>query len=215
MFTGLIEQVGTVRSLQVRGSTALAEIAAQGMTQGLREGDSIAVNGTCLTVAGLSQQGFNAELSEETLSRTSFGEMQPGSKVNLERPLLPTTRLGGHFVQGHVDGVGKVASIQSENGFACYEFSFPADLQPYIVEKGSIAVDGISLTVARLRRHSFQVAVIPHTLANTNLRDRRVGDSVNLECDILAKYVESLLSYRAESKKGPTLTFEYLKERGY
>jgi riboflavin synthase len=215
MFTGLIEEVGTVRSLQLRGSSAITEVEAQQMMAGLREGDSIAVNGTCLTVTSLSQQGFIAELSQETLARTSFGEMQPGSKVNLERPLLPTTRLGGHFVQGHVDGVGKVASIRSESGFAHYEFSFPADLQPYIVEKGSIAVDGISLTVASLGRHSFQVAVIPHTLANTNLRDRRVGDSVNLECDILAKYVESLSSYRAESKKRPRLTFEYLKEQGY
>jgi len=215
MFTGLIEEVGTIQSFQLRGGTAVAEIAARNLTPGLREGDSIAVNGTCLTVIGLIQQGFSAELSQETLARTSFGEMQPGSKVNLERPLLPTTRLGGHFVQGHVDGVGKVTGIHREQGFARYEFSFPADLQPYIVEKGSIAIDGISLTIASLAGCSFQVAVIPHTLANTNLPDRRVGDSVNLECDILAKYVASLSNYRAEPKKVPTLTFEYLKEQGY
>lgn len=215
MFTGLIEEVGTVRTLRLEGSTAVTEIEAQRVMEGLREGDSVAVNGTCLTVARLSQQGFIAELSQETLARTSLGEMQPGSKVNLERPLLPTTRLGGHFVQGHVDGVGKVASIHSEKGFAHYEFSFPAELQPYIVEKGSIAVDGISLTVARLGSHSFQVAIIPHTLGNTNLRERRAGDSVNLECDILAKYVESLSNHQAEPKKKPSLTLEYLKEQGY
>src|SRR5262249_30875182 len=215
MFTGLVEEVGTIQSFQLRGATAVAEIAARNLTPGLREGDSIAVNGACLTVIGLTQQGFSAELSQETLARTSFGEMQPGSKVNLERPLLPTTRLGGHFVQGHVDGVGKVIGIHPEQGFARYEFSFPADLQPYIVEKGSIAVDGISLTIASLARCSFQVAIIPHTLANTNLPGRHVGDSVNLECDILAKYVASLSGYRAEPKKGSTLTFEYLKEQGY
>jgi riboflavin synthase len=215
MFTGLIEEVGTLRSFQQRGGTALAEIAVQGVVHGLREGDSIAVNGTCLTVTSLTQQGFSSELSQETLARTSFGEMRPGGKVNLERPLLPTTRLGGHFVQGHVDGVGKVTSIHSEHGFARYEFSFPVGLQPYFVEKGSVAVDGISLTVASLTPCSFQVAVIPHTLSNTNLPDRQVGDSVNLECDILAKYVASLLSCRAESKKGPALAFEYLKEQGY
>jgi riboflavin synthase len=215
VFTGLIEEVGTVRTLRLEGSTAVTEIEAQRMMDGLREGDSVAVNGTCLTVVRLNQQGFIAELSQETLARTSLGEMQPGCKVNLERPLLPTTRLGGHFVQGHVDGVGKIASIHSENGFAHYEFSFPSELRPYIVDKGSIAVDGISLTVARLSSHSFQVAIIPHTLANTNLRERRAGDSVNLECDILAKYVESLSKHRAESKNKPSLTFEYLKEQGY
>jgi riboflavin synthase len=215
MFTGLIEEVGILRSLQRRGNTAVTEIATQGIIEGLREGDSIAVNGTCLTIAGMSQQGFIAELSQETLTRTNLGESKPGSKVNLERPLLPTTRLGGHFVQGHVDGVGRVVAVHSENGFARYEFSFPVGLQPYIVEKGSIAVDGISLTVACLGRHSFEVAVIPHTLANTTLQDRRVGDPVNLECDILAKYVESLSNYRTDTAKRSPFTFEHLKEQGY
>jgi len=215
MFTGLIEEIGIVHSLRAQDGTAVIEIAVPSTVEGLREGESIAVNGTCLTVTGFIHHGFKAELSPETLARTSFGEMQPGHKVNLERPLLPTTRLGGHFVQGHVDGVGKVVGIHSEGGFARYEFSFPADLRPYLVDKGSIAIDGISLTIACLGTHSFQVAVIPHTLANTNLQDRHVGDAVNLECDILAKYVGSLLSYGAEPKSKSPLTFEYLKEQGY
>jgi riboflavin synthase len=215
MFTGLIEEVGIIRSSQVRGTTAIAEIEAESVLKELRTGDSIAVNGICLTVASLSQQGFISELSQETLRRTNLGEIRAGSKVNLERPLLPTTRLGGHFVQGHVDGVGRVTRIESGSSFADYEFSFPAVLGSYIVEKGSIAVDGISLTVARLDMHSFRVALIPHTLAHTNLQDRRVGDSVNLECDILAKYVQSFLNHRAESKSRPPLTLDYLKDQGY
>jgi riboflavin synthase len=215
MFTGLIEEVGIIRSAQVRGTTAIAEIEAESVLKELRPGDSIAVNGICLTVASLSQQGFISELSQETLRRTNLGEIRAGSKVNLERPLLPTTRLGGHFVQGHIDGVGRVTSIESGGGFADYEFSFPAVLGSYIVEKGSMAVDGISLTVARLDMHSFRVALIPHTLAHTNLQDRRVGDSVNLECDILAKYVQSFLNHRAESKSRPPLTLDYLKDQGY
>lgn len=215
MFTGLIEEVGTVRSLQSRGTTAVTEIEAQQIMPELRPGDSIAVNGICLTVARLSRRRFISELSQETLRRTNLGEIRAGTKVNLERPLLPTTRLGGHFVQGHVDGLGKVAAIQSGNDFADYEFSFPADLESYIVEKGSIAVDGISLTVASLGMHSFRVALIPHTLTHTNLRERRVGDSVNLECDILAKYVQSFLNNRAAAKSGHPLTLEYLKDQGY
>ena len=133
----------------------------------------------------------------------------------MELTLLPTTRLGGHFVQGHIDCVGKVLTIESGNGFGFYRFSLPSPIKPYIVEKGSIAVDGISLTISRLDSDSFQVAIIPHTLKNTNLWERRIGDLVNLECDVLAKYVESLLSHRVSLDKTSGLTVEYLKERGY
>jgi riboflavin synthase len=178
-------------------------------------GESVAANGVCLTVRSKTPQGFLSELSSETLSRSSLGALRPGDLVNLERPLLPTMRLGGHFVQGHVDGVGKVVSMNTEGSFAVSEFSLPSQMRRYVVEKGSIAVDGISLTVASLRSGSFTVALIPHTLENTNLQTRKVGDSVNLECDILAKYVESLLERRSEPEKTNPLSEEYLRERGY
>jgi riboflavin synthase len=215
MFTGLIEEVGVIQSFQLQGETATIEIQAQKVTAELREGDSIAVNGTCLTVTGSSPKSFLAELSQETLARTNLGRVQPGNRVNLERPLLPTSRLGGHFVQGHVDGIARVTSIHADGRFALYEFRFPSELRHYIVEKGSIAVDGISLTVAKLDKHSFQVAIIPHTLNNTNLPERQVGDSVNLECDILAKYVEALSNRQKESDARPPLTLQYLKDQGY
>jgi len=215
MFTGIIEEVGKVKSVQISSSPAAIEIEAARVLESLEPGDSVAVNGTCLTVRTKKKRSFRAELSQETLVRTNLGQLPPGNRVNLERALLPTTRLGGHFVQGHIDGVAKVLTIESENGFAFYRFSLPSPIKPYVVEKGSIAVDGISLTVSRLEGDSFQVAIIPHTLENTNLGERRIGDLVNLECDVLAKYVESLLSHRANLEKRSGLTVEYLKERGY
>jgi riboflavin synthase len=215
MFTGIIEEVGIVKVLQFIKDTAAIKIEATSILDDLRQGSSIAVNGVCLTVRERTRQGFQAELSQETLARSSFGRLKKGSRVNLERPLLATGRLGGHFVQGHVDSVGTVLAIDSKDGFANYQFSLPPEIQPYVVEKGSIAVDGISLTVAQLRQDSFQVAVIPHTLENTNLSTRRVRDLVNLECDVLAKYVESILKQRPELKKESGLTIETLREQGY
>jgi riboflavin synthase len=215
MFTGIIEEVGKVKSLEFRGNVALIEIEATKVLEGLQRGESMAVNGVCLTVRVIGSGGFQSELSQETLTRTNLRYMELRSRVNLERPLSPTSRLGGHFVQGHVDGVGQVVAIDLEDGFAYYQFSFPSQIQPYIVEKGSIAVDGISLTIAALEKDSFKVAVVPHTLENTNLNTRYVGDWTNLECDILAKYVESLLKYRSDSKRESGLTVEYLRDRGY
>jgi riboflavin synthase len=215
MFTGIIEEVGQVKSLQHSLDTASLQVEARRVLEGLQLGDSIAVNGVCLTVRRMAPQTFVAELSQETLSRSSLGELKAGGLVNLERPLLPTTRLGGHFVQGHVDGIGKVLSIQAKGGFAVCEFSLPLSIRRYVVEKGSIAVDGISLTVASLQPGSFQVALIPHTLENTNFRGRKLGDKVNLECDVLAKYVESLLNKPSEPTNKPGLTEEYLRDQGY
>lgn len=215
MFTGIIEAVGSVRTLQRSGSTAALEIGATQVLDGLSPGDSIAVNGVCLTVRKLSSRGFLTELSAETLNRSSLGELKPSSLVNLERPLLPTSRLGGHFVQGHVDGVGKVLAMRKEEEFAVGEFSLPASLRRYVVEKGSIAVDGISLTVAALKNGSFEVALIPHTLQNTNLQSSQPGSSVNLECDVLAKYVESFLNRNPARVAHSPLTVEYLRDKGY
>ena len=178
-------------------------------------GDSIAVNGVCLTVRRLSSGRFQAELSEETLKRSSLGNLKKQSLVNLERPLLAASRLGGHFVQGHVDAVGKVLAIRVDGEFAVWKFFLPDFIERYVVEKGSIAIDGISLTVASLTKGAIEVALIPHTLENTNLRMRQTGDEVNFECDVLAKYVESMLKQRENNQARSQLTEQYLKDRGY
>lgn len=215
MFTGIIEEVGRVDALSRRGTAALLEVRATKVLEGMQLGDSVAVNGVCLTVRRLSSGSFHAELSEETLHRSSLGNLKKGNLVNLERPLLATSRLGGHFVQGHVDAVGKVMAIRVDGDFAVWRFLLPDSIERYVVEKGSIAIDGISLTVASLTKGAIDVALIPHTLENTNLRTRQIGDEVNLECDVLAKYVESMLKQRESNQGKPRLTEQYLKDRGY
>jgi riboflavin synthase len=215
MFTGLVEEVGRIHSIRFEGDTALLEIEAQRILEGMEKGDSLAVNGVCLTASRIQPPRFQAELSSETVHRTGFRDARSGTRVNLERALLPSRRLGGHFVQGHVDAVATVLSLRREGKFAFYEFSIPPGLKPYLVEKGSVALDGISLTVARLRDDAFEVALIPHTLAQTTLGNFQVGLRVNLECDILAKYVESLLARREELPEKGKLTLDYLKEQGY
>lgn len=214
MFTGIIEEVGNVSSIQRSRETATMAVRAVKVLEGMQLGDSVAVNGVCLTVRQLAKQDFQVEISSETLKRTNLGEIKIGSDVNLERPLTPGSRLGGHFVQGHVDGTGQVLLIESREGFGVWKFSFPKELRPYIVEKGSISVNGVSLTVAKLTEQSFEVALIPHTLENTNFHNIVAGRIVNLEVDVLAKYVESLLAKRSDLNK-PHLSEEYLKEQGY
>jgi len=214
MFTGIIEEVGKVGSIQRSRETATMTVSAVKVLDGMQLGDSVAVNGVCLTVRQLTERDFQVEISSETLKRSNLGEIRIGSEVNLERPLTPGSRLGGHFVQGHVDGTSQVLSIESREGFGVWEFSIRTELRPYIVEKGSISVNGVSLTVAKPAERSFEVALIPHTLENTNFRHFVVGSTVNLEVDILAKYVESFLSKRSDAKKSP-LSEEYLKEQGY
>jgi riboflavin synthase len=215
MFTGIIEEVGRVDTLSRRGTSAVLEVLATRVLENMQLGDSLAVNGVCLTVRRQSSGRFQVELSQETLNRSSLGNLQGGSLVNLERPLLPTSRLGGHFVQGHVDAVGKVLAIRTDGDFAVWKVFLPDSIERYVVEKGSIAVDGISLTVASLTREAFEVALIPHTLENTNLRALQIGDEVNLECDVLAKYVESMLKQRKIRPPKSRLTEDYLKERGF
>lgn len=215
MFTGIIQHVGRVRSLRRRGDTALLEALAPHLNSELRPGDSVAVNGACLTVTGRDGKRFQADLSRETLERSNLGNLSSGDSINLELPLLPTARLGGHFVQGHVDAVARVVRIEKQQAFALFRFSLPAGTGAYVVEKGSIAVDGISLTVSGLGKDFFEVAIIPHTLEHTNLSQRKPGDRVNLECDILAKYVEAALSHRRPDGSRDGLTAEYLRDQGY
>jgi riboflavin synthase len=215
MFTGIIQDVGRVRSLTRRGEAALLEASAPRVSSELHPGDSVAINGVCLTVTRRDGKGFQADLSRETLERSNLGNLGSGDSINLELPLLPTARLGGHFVQGHVDAVARVLGIEKQRAFALFRFSLPAGMKAYVVEKGSIAVDGISLTVSRLGKDFFEVAIIPHTLEHTNLARRRPGDRVNLECDILAKYVEAALSNRRHNGSHAGLTAQYLRDRGY
>ncbi len=189
MFTGLVEEVGSIAARTGRGLT----IAAETVMEQMRLGDSMAVNGTCLTVVEFSGNRFRVELAPETLRRTALGELAAGSLVNLERPLAVSDRLGGHIVQGHVDATGRVMSIRPEGDCSIFRIRVPKGLMPYIVAKGFVAVDGISLTVVDKGAASFTVSVIPYTFVNTNLQEKSAGRRVNLEVDILAKYVESLL----------------------
>jgi riboflavin synthase len=197
MFTGIVEAMGDVRAVEERGDIVSATIAT-GLASSLVLGSSIAVNGCCLTAVDVTEGGFRCELTPETLRRTAFGRrLQTASRVNLERAMRADGRLEGHIVQGHVDGVGELREMRWLGESAEATFSLPEPLARYVVEKGSIAVDGISLTVASLAPGAFAVALIPHTLDVTTLGVLRPGEPVNLEVDVLAKYVERLLSYRA------------------
>ncbi len=216
MFTGLIEEVGRIRRLALTGMGGELCVEARAVLSDLRTGGSLAVNGVCLTVTDVQRDHFSAHLSAETLRRTTFGRARVGQLVNLERPLRPGDRLGGHIVQGHVDGVGRFLARRPEGESWIFRFAFPSDLRRYLVLKGSIAVDGISLTIAGLSEEWFEVAIIPHTFQMTNLRELRPGDGVNLEVDVLAKYVERLMEPLRVSlrSQAPGVMYELLKERG-
>ena len=221
MFTGITEQVGRIESLQssAGGGTLRVHIPAasnpnSSIAQGMKLGDSISVNGCCLTVTKFDEHHFSADLSGETLHRTNFGEKKPGDFVNLERPLAAGARLGGHFMQGHVDGIGRVTRLTPEGESWWLSVRIPEDLRRYVAEKGSIAVDGISLTVAKWHDGIVDIAIIPFTHKHTSVHDMTVNDAINIETDILAKYVESLLKTdKAPAHSG--LTVQRLVEEGF
>jgi riboflavin synthase len=195
MFTGIVEEVGEIAAADRRADVLVVRVRARTVTAALPRGASIAVDGCCLTAVEASADGFTCELTRETLDRTGFAQrLVPGALVNLERPMRADGRFDGHIVQGHVDGAGEILALQRSGEAAELSVGVPPALERYIVEKGSIAVDGISLTVAALRPGGFSVAVIPYTLDHTNLRAARPGDRVNLEIDVIAKYVERLLA---------------------
>lgn len=196
MFTGLIETVGEVVSLTPQATGARIRVRAASIVKDACEGDSICVNGVCLTAISIRKRSFFADLAPETLMRTNLSTLKPGDLVNLERSLLPTTRLGGHLLQGHVDGVASIVSIKGlGDGNWWLTIALPEALERYLVFKGSIAIDGISLTVATVEGKQVGVTIIPHTWLHTNLQQRKPGDLVNLETDVIAKYVEKMLSH--------------------
>jgi riboflavin synthase len=196
MFTGIIEELGTVASIETRSDGARIRIAASLVTEDSKDGDSIAVNGVCLTALDISPDGFSADLSQETLDRSTLGSLAKGSRVNLERAVTPSTRLGGHIVQGHVDGRGTYISAERKGDFYTLKIGFPNELACYFVYKGSVAVEGISLTIAALEENSFEIAIIPKTWQLTNLSTLKSGEFVNLEVDVIAKYVERMMFFK-------------------
>ncbi len=210
MFTGIIEEVGAVRHIRMGSASCVITVGAEKVLTDVHIGDSIAVNGTCLTVCGFDGGSFSADVMPETMRRTNLGTLAPGSPVNLERAMAANGRFGGHIVSGHIDGTGQVRSLRREDNAVWVRIAASSDILRYIVEKGSIAIDGISLTVASVTAQDFAVSVIPHTGEETTLLHKKPGDIVNLECDILAKYVEKLLS-KDTSKGGitPQLLADY------
>jgi riboflavin synthase len=215
MFTGITEHVGKIESLEYAeqgGRLRVSLAGAHAFAKEMRLGDSVSVNGCCLTVVEFANGNFSADLSGETLRRTAFAEKKPGDLVNLERPLAAGARLGGHFVQGHVDGVGRVTRHVPEGDNWWLSVRVPEDLRRYVAEKGSLTIDGISLTVARWQDGTADIAVIPFTFEHTNVQAMVVNDAVNIETDILAKYVESLLAARKTRATSPLSLTELIKE---
>lgn len=212
MFTGIIEEIGTVKSIRKGAASALLTIEASIVLEDVHQGDSIAVNGVCLTVTDFTKNTFTADVMHETLNRSSLGFLRPKSPVNLERAMKADGRFGGHIVAGHIDGTGTIADIKKDDNATWYTIKAPAPIMRYIIEKGSIAIDGISLTVADVTKDSFRVSIIPHTSAETTLFARKTGDTVNLENDCIGKYVEKLLQpYKPDSN----ITKEFLLQHGF
>lgn len=210
MFTGIIEEVGTIRRIEHGARSCVLTVAANTVLSDVHIGDSIAVNGTCLTVCRFDGNSFSADVMPETMRRTNLGMLKPGSAVNLERAMAANGRFGGHIVSGHIDGTGTIRSQRREDNAVWVTISASPEILRYIVEKGSIAIDGISLTVAAVTAADFSVSIIPHTGAETTLLHKKAGEIVNLECDIIAKYAEKLCSQRSGG-----ITEDFLAKHGF
>lgn len=212
MFTGIIEEVGSIDCIQNRVHSAVLHIKAKEILADVKIGDSIAVNGVCLTVTSLSENKFSADIMHETLNRTGLISLKSGSHVNLERAMILNGRFGGHIVAGHIDGVGKVIRTWKDENAIWYNIQTDKSVMKYIVEKGSIAVDGISLTVAEVNEDNFSISAIPHTVESTVLKERAAGMLVNLETDIIGKYIEKFVSVM---RKENGISREFLIENGF
>ncbi|HKW77407.1 MAG TPA: riboflavin synthase [Terriglobales bacterium] len=213
MFTGLVQETGKIESLRSTSHGTRISITAKGVARELKKGDSVAVSGVCLTAVEIGRGRFSADLAEETLSRTSLGKLRKGSLVNLELPARPQDRLGGHIVQGHVDGTGELIILEKIAGGDDWRLTakIPSELSKYVVPQGSITIEGISLTVAKIEGAKLEIAIIPHTYQGTNLKALRPGDLLNIEVDVLAKYVERLTSRESAQR----LSVEELMQRGF
>jgi riboflavin synthase len=211
MFTGIIEEIGIIKSIKKGPKSAVLSIEAYRVLEDTQLGDSISTNGVCLTVTGIYQNSFSVDVMNETLNRTTIRLLSPGSKINLERALTLIDRLGGHMVSGHIDGIGTISHLEKQDIATLVWIKTTPDLLKYIIEKGSIAIDGISLTVVSVDDYGFSVSIIPYTKNDTTLLDKKMGDLVNLECDLIGKYVEKLLG----SQKQTGLTLDTLKKYGY
>ncbi len=215
MFTGIIEEVGRIRAIERQAVSARLTVAASKVLSDVHLGDSIAVNGVCLTVTSFGRDYFCADIMHETLNRSSLGALGVKSPVNLERAMLAGGRFGGHIVSGHIDGTGTIRDVRRDGNAVWYTIQAPEPILQLIVEKGSIAIDGISLTVARVDHVSFSVSIIPHTLQETALAFKRAGDIVNLENDCIGKYVAKLIGAEEEDKAGKGMTREFLQRYGF
>lgn len=220
MFTGIVEEVGTLASIRLMGASAELRIRAQTVLQATRPGDSIAVNGVCLTVTTLAANSFSADVMPETLRRSNLGSLRPGNPVDLERAMAANGRFGGHIVSGHIDGLGTITQRRQEGNAIWLRIQPPDQILNLIVEKGSIAIDGVSLTVAAVSENDFQVSLIPTTAANTILVRKGIGDAVNLENDIVGKYVQKLLGPKQKESAETTasangITLDFLRQNGF
>ena len=215
MFTGIIEEVGSVASIRKGAHSCVLTVNASRVLEDVHLGDSIATNGVCLTVTSFTSHSFSADVMHETLNRSSLGSLHIGSPVNLERAMLAGGRFGGHIVSGHIDGVGTISSIKEDDNAVWYTVEAPSNILRYIIEKGSITLDGISLTVAKVTNSNFSVSIIPHTRAQTNLASKKVGDVLNLENDLVGKYVEKLLNFNHDEKPKSRITREFLANAGF
>jgi len=215
MFTGLIEEIGTIKAMKKGSNSIRLTVAANKIMDDVKLGDSIATNGICLTVVDFDSKSFSADVMPETMNRSSFYQQKEGARVNLERALRVGDRMGGHMVSGHVDGLGEIISQTKDDNAIWVSIAAPKNILKYVIEKGSIAIDGISLTVAYVDENQFKVSIIPLTQDDTTLVSKKIGSLVNLECDMTAKYIEKFMFHKDEEKKESNISMEFLKENGF
>lgn len=217
MFTGIIEEVGVIESIRKGANSAVITVRGDTILSDLKLGDSVALNGVCLTATEITNHSYSVDVMHETLKRTNLGDLKGGSRVNLERAMPADGRFGGHIVAGHIDGTGRIVSMEKDDNAVKITVAADKSILRYIIDKGSIAIDGISLTVAEVNDSAFMVSIIPHTAANTTLLEKKPGDSVNLENDMVGKYVEKLLlsGKDAPEEKSGGITLEFLAENGF
>jgi riboflavin synthase len=215
VFTGLIEEIGEIKSIEKGAKSARITINAEKIFEGTKLGDSISTNGVCLTVTEFNKSSFSVDVMAETIRNSNLGKLKPGSKVNLERALRLGDRLGGHMVSGHIDGTGTIVDFYNEENATWVSIETTKDVLKYIVHKGSITIDGISLTVAYVDESAFKVSIIPHTKGETTLVTKKIGDEVNLESDMMAKYVEKLLKIGETQKEKKAISMDFLKKNGF